>query len=261
MSSNGSLRPSLTIMTWPLGRWMTRKFCRTAGHLGPAIRLLLAGDCPSANGSRLPSERHRRSRAALLCSINSATAGVEGGGRQENEAPALPRASRKAGGQAGRRRRCCRTRGRVGLRLHEVERLQVLVMPRVCGRLAAAAEAVQQVVEHRWHRHLQLVARGAGPAAAAGGVRRRRVEGERRVAAAGAQPRRSRRPGLAPARSPAKRGHLGGCARPSPRACWPKSRGPAAGWGLGCSAAAPLVWLASAVRRPAQGEGWFAGCN
>ncbi len=71
------LSPSLTIMTLPLGRWMTRKFCRTAGHLGPAIKLLLPGLWPSANGSRLPRLLHTRSRAAALCSTSSST--VTGG--------------------------------------------------------------------------------------------------------------------------------------------------------------------------------------
>ena len=78
MSSKGSLSPSLTIMTLPLGRWMTRKFCRTAGHLGPAITEVLAGLCPSANGSRLPRLRHTRSRAVLLCSTSSSTARADG---------------------------------------------------------------------------------------------------------------------------------------------------------------------------------------
>lgn len=35
MSSNGSDRPSLAMMTFPLLRLTTRKACRRAGHLGP----------------------------------------------------------------------------------------------------------------------------------------------------------------------------------------------------------------------------------
>ena len=76
MSSNGSDSPSLQIMMLPLGRWITRNDCRTAGHLGPVIRLLLPGDWPRAKGSRLPRLRHTRSRAALLCSSSSSTAGA-----------------------------------------------------------------------------------------------------------------------------------------------------------------------------------------
>ena len=114
-------------MTLPLVRWMTRKLWRSAGHLGPAAS---APDALwlSANGSRLPSARQMRSRAAELCSTSSSTAGGQGrewgcvrSGTHAVVAAAPPPA---------------RTRRLLPLR-EEVQGLQVLVVRRVALAVAA----------------------------------------------------------------------------------------------------------------------------
>lgn len=130
-------------MTFPFGRWMTRKFCRMAGHLGPAINELLLGLCPSAKGSRLPRLRQTRSRAALLCSTSSSTAGREQG------VTCRPRLLTRgpAARCKSRRRRWSPTCCSRNLRLHQVQRLQVLVMVCVFS-VTAAGEAVQKAAPH-----------------------------------------------------------------------------------------------------------------